>query len=305
MKYDVLGIGHAAFDTFGVVDEMPIPDSASWLDAMEAQGGGAAAQAIVTASRLGMRAAFAGVVGDDREGRYLERDFRREKVNADCVVVEKGRETSKAFILVEKATGRRTIFVYAGTLSEFHLDNRARRAILKSRCIHLDATSFSAAEESADFARENGVPVSLDGCEIEADRDLTARLVSKVDILITNEIYPRSLTGLKDDDEAILALAKMGPRIVISTKGRNGCRLAARGAIKAYPSYEVEAVDTTGAGDVFHGSFLTAYLKGWDMDDSIRFASACSAINCMSLGGRKGIPTLEQAQRFIASRDFK
>jgi sugar/nucleoside kinase (ribokinase family) len=304
MRFDILGIGHTAFDTFCVVGEMPIPDTECWLDAVENQGGGAAAQAVVTASRLGMRAAFAGSVGDDSAGRFLVRDFRREKVDTGCLAVQRGKETSKAFIVTESSSGRRTLFVYAGTLSEFRLNDRTRRAIKKSRCVHLDATTFGVAEESADFSRACGVMVSLDGCEIQADHDLTARLVSKVDILITNESYPMALTGLKDDDEALLALAKMGPRIVISTKGSKGCRIVEGGSIKAYPAYKVRVVDTTGAGDVFHGAFLTAHLRGWGMDDSIKFASACSAINCMTLGGRKGIPSLKEVQGFIAAHDF-
>jgi sugar/nucleoside kinase (ribokinase family) len=304
MRFDILGIGHTAFDTFCSVGRMPIPDTECWLDAVENQGGGAAAQAVVTAARLGMRAAFAGSVGDDFAGRYLAKDFHREKVHIGCLAVQKGKETSKAFIVTESASGRRTLFVYAGTLSEFHLDDRTRRAIKNSRLVHLDATSFGVAEESAEFARECGVPVSLDGCEIEEDRDLTVRLVSKVDILIANESYPTALTGLKDDGEALLALARMGPRIVISTKGSQGCRLVVGGAIKAYPAYKVKVVDTTGAGDVFHGAFLTARLKGWEMDDSIKFASACSAINCMTLGGRKGIPSLEEARGFMSTHDF-
>ena len=304
MRFDILGIGHAAFDTFCAVGKMPIPDTECWLDAVENQGGGAAAQAVVTASRLGMRAAFAGSVGDDPAGRYLARDFRKEKVDIGCLAVQRGKETSKAFIVTEGASGRRTLFVYAGTLAEFRLNDRTRRAIKSSRCIHLDATTFGVAEESAAFARACGVMVSLDGCEIEEDRDLTARLASQVDILIANESYPTALTGLKDDDEALLALAKMGPRIVISTKGGKGCRIVEGRAIKSYSAYKIKVVDTTGAGDVFHGAFLTAHLKGWDMDDSIKFASACSAINCMTLGGRKGIPSLKEAQGFIAAHDF-
>jgi sulfofructose kinase len=304
MRFDILGIGHTAYDTFCAVGKMPVPDTECWLDAVENQGGGAAAQAVVTAARLGMRTAFAGSVGDDSAGRYLARDFRKEKVDIGCLAVQKGKETSKAFIVTESSSGRRTLFVYAGTLSELHLNDRTRKAIKNSRCVHLDATTFGMAEESADFARGCGVPVSLDGCEIEADHDATARLVSKVDILITNESYPTLLTGLKDDDEALVALAKAGPRIVISTKGSKGCRLVEGTSIKAYPAYKIKVLDTTGAGDVFHGAFLSAQLKGWSIDDSVKFASACSAINCLALGGRKGIPSLKEAQDFITLHNF-
>jgi sulfofructose kinase len=304
MRFDILGVGHAAYDTFGVVDRMPDVDTACWLEAMETQGGGAASQAVVAASRLGMRAAFAGAVGDDQAGRFLVEDFLREGVDIEALAVVRGAETSKAFVIVEKSTGRRTIFVHAGTLPEPRLDDRTRRAIADSRCLHLDATSFALAEDCADFARRSGVLVSLDGCELEDDLDTTARLVGKTDILIANERYPGLLTGL-EGDEALLALASMGPRIVLSTRGKEGCRLVEGGKVIAYPAYRVEAVDTTGAGDVFHGAFLTAFLRGLSMDETIRFASACSAINCLTLGGRKGIPRMDRVAEFVASEIFE
>jgi sugar/nucleoside kinase (ribokinase family) len=302
--FDVLGIGHAAYDTFGLLETMPPAGTAAWIETLDHQGGGAAAQAMVAAARLGMKAAFAGMVGDDDEGLYLKKDFEREGVNIDGLYIEKKAVTSKAFVMVERRGGRRTIFVHPGSMSALLFNDDLKKLILRSRMIHLDGTVHDLACNAAVFARQQGIPVSLDGCEIRAGPMAARSLVSTVDILIANEDYARQITGLEDPEEAFRGLKETGPHLIIATQGKNGSWLLDGGEIRKFPAYNVPVVDTTGAGDVFHGAFLAAYLRDMPVPEAIRYASACAAINCASLGGRRGIPTREVLERFIADHDF-
>ncbi|MDR2028830.1 MAG: carbohydrate kinase family protein [Treponema sp.] len=302
--FDILGIGHSCYDTFGLLNVMPLPDTAVWLDAMECQGGGAATQAMVAAARLGMKTAIAAVLGDDPEGLYLKGDFEREGINIEGLRIVPGAGTSRAFAVVEGSTGRRTLFVYAGSLPELTLEDGLKQLILRSRMLHLDATVYQLALDAAVFAKGRGIPVSLDGCEDGAGREKIRALVETTDILIGNEWYPRSVTGLEDPEEALLTLARMGPGVVISTRGKGGAWLADRGRLKKFPPYPVPVTDTTGAGDVFHGAFLAAYLRGMTAERAVSYASAAAAINCMTLGGRRGIPHRKTLDAFMRERGF-
>jgi sugar/nucleoside kinase (ribokinase family) len=300
-EFDILGIGHAAYDTFGVLETMPAIDTAAWLDHLEIQGGGAASQAMVAASRLEMKTAFAGMVGDDREGMFLKNDLEKEGVNTEGLCVTEGARTSKAFVMVESSTGRRTIFVHPGSMPDLVFNDTIKKLILRSQIIHLDATVYDLAYEAAVFGKSQGIPVSLDGCETKAGQEKTSKLIGLTDILITNEGYPGLVTGIADRERALLELARMGPSVVIATQGKNGSWLVEQGQIRKFRTYEVPVTDTTGAGDVFHGAFLAAYLRKMTLPEAISYASACSSLNCMSLGGRKGIPNKETLGRYIAN----
>jgi sugar/nucleoside kinase (ribokinase family) len=302
--FDILGIGHSCYDTFGLLNVMPLPDTAAWLDALECQGGGAATQAMVAAARLGMKTAVAAALGDDPEGLYLKGDFEQEGINIEGLRIIPGAGTSRAFALVEGSTGRRTLFVYAGSLPELSLDDDLKKLILRSRMVHLDATVYQLALDAAAFARGRGIPVSLDGCEDRAGREKILALVEATDILIGNEWYPPAVTGIEDPEEALLALARMGPGVVISTRGREGAWLADGGRLKKFPPYPVPVKDTTGAGDVFHGAFLAAHLRGMTAERAVSYAAAAAAINCMTLGGRKGIPRGETLDAFMREHGF-
>ena len=298
-----MGIGHIAYDTFGVLDTMPATDTAAWLEHLENQGGGAASQAMVAASRLGMKAGVAGMVGDDPEGLFLKKDLEKEGVNTEGVFVKAGAQTSRAFVVVENSTGRRTIFVHPGSMPELAFNEAIKNLIQQSRLIHLDATVYDLAYEAALCAKSLGIPVSLDGCEIKAGREKTQKLIGLTDILITNESYPGLVSCIDDKERALLALARLGPSVVIATQGKNGAWLAEGDRIIPFPAFDVRVKDTTGAGDVFHGAFLAAYLRNAAVPEAIRYASACSALNCMSLGGRRGIPNRETLESYIANYD--
>jgi ribokinase len=125
-------------------------------------------------------------------------------------------------------------------------------------------------------------------------------LVSMVDVLIASERFGSALVGTdKPVDKALEALSQWGPKEVVITlgpKGSIGWSGGERASQKAFP---IDAVDTTGAGDVYHGAYIYGLLRGWNMAECMRFASAVSALKCMEIGARKGIPTLEETLNFM------
>jgi sugar/nucleoside kinase (ribokinase family) len=126
-------------------------------------------------------------------------------------------------------------------------------------------------------------------------------LVPYVDVLITGEGFARALTGIDDIWQAGRAVLDLGPRIFCETVGERGSYTITRDDQFHTPAFEVDVLDTTGAGDVFHGAYIVALMHGWTPRQCALFSTAVSAIKCTTLGGRAGIPTFEQTMAFLRS----
>jgi ribokinase len=151
--------------------------------------------------------------------------------------------------------------------------------------------------EAARQAKEMGFTVVMDAGTL---REGYQELVCMVDVLIASERFGSALVGPdKPVHKALEVLSQWGPKEVVITlgpKGSIGWSGGERASQKAFP---IDAVDTTGAGDVYHGAYIYGLLRGWNMADCMRFASAVSALKCMEIGARKGIPTLEETRDFM------
>ena len=132
-----------------------------------------------------------------------------------------------------------------------------------------------------------------------------SELLRRTDILIASLAFASSFANTEDVDVAIDRLLGYGPSVAIVTLGVQGCRGQAEGYRFHSPAFPVEVVDTTGAGDVFHGAFIYGMLQGWELMKKIEFASAVAAIKCTRLGGRTGIPDRQQALRFLRERNSR
>jgi sugar/nucleoside kinase (ribokinase family) len=126
--------------------------------------------------------------------------------------------------------------------------------------------------------------------------------VRHVDILICGSGFGASLTGRSDIWDAGKAMLDRGPSIVVQTEGEDGSYTTTAGASFHTPAFKVDVIDTTGAGDVFHGAYLVGMLHGWNLEAVATFATAVSAIECTKLGGRAGIPGYADVMAFLAER---
>ncbi len=298
IQFDVIGVGHVAADSLGIVPSYPQLDQRVRMTEFLRQGGGEVATALVTMARLGAKVSFVGKVGDDEPGRFVCNEFVEEGVDISQVVVEKGGSSLTAFCIIDQKSGKRTIFWYKN-LSPLRLDELDPSFLCLGKILHLDAHEPETALESARYFHEKtGRKIVLDIDDWDAARE---KLVRQVDVLIGSETFARNF---HPTDPAIAAekIAAYGPEIVIITLGDKGCLGRVGNQTFYVPGFKVTVVDTTGCGDVFHGAFVFGLLRGWDIRYTARFANAVAAIKCTKLGGRTGIPNLSMALAFIENQ---
>jgi sulfofructose kinase len=295
---DVVGLGYAGWDYLGIVPEPPTFDADTMtLDGFARCGGGPVATALATLARLGAQVGYLGVMGDDESGRQALDDLRQRGVDTSRVVVRPGGRSHTCIVLVEAGTGRRSILCERDTLGNLPLTETDRRYIAGAQFLHLDGKFMTAAITAAGWAREAGVHVSLDA---NRPRLRLGELLPLVDVLITSTSFPATYTGHNDLAQAMRTLRALGPETVAVTLGPEGCAYLDGNQPVHVPSFAVDVVDTTGAGDAFHGAYLFGLLQDWGAAETARFANAVAALNCRVLGGRAALPTLTEARAFMA-----
>jgi sulfofructose kinase len=290
----------ATVDFLALVPRLPGPDEVFPLDRLDVQGGGPVATALAAAARLGTNCAFLGAVGGDRWGDAIVDDFRAFGVATDNLVRRSGGVSPHSVILVEAPTGRRSILYSKGSLTGLVPEELPADLIRRADALHLDGFDIDAAVAAARIARAAGVPVSLDGGAGEPWPGLP-ELLPLVDVLVVAAQFARHLTGEDEPGSALAGLMRWGARQAVITDGARGAWfLDGNGASGHVPAFEVEVVDTTGAGDTFHGAYLHAFLAGAPIAGCVRLGAAAAALKCASLGGRSGLPTPDRLQEFLS-----
>ncbi len=294
-KCDFVGLGFCSNDYLALLPEIPIDNKVQMLQHL-VQGGGPAATATVAAARLGVSAAFIGMTGDDEPGKWIVRDFESEKVSTEAMLIRKGHTSAIAYCWIDAPTGKRSVAWTRGDLPELKGEEVDLELVRNARILHLDGHNPAAALAAAKEARRHDIPVLLDAGTL---RDGVRELLPYVTILIASELFARQYSGEDDLNKAIFKLADAGAEVTGVTMGKDGSMTLDNGKILHCPAFKIEPADTTGAGDVYHAGFGVRYLETHDLMDCMRFASAVSAIKCLKLGGRAGIPTRAQVDEFL------
>ena len=295
---DIAAVGYCCQDIRCTITGYPPEDGEAFiLDADRSQGGGAAATAAVTAAKLGCGAAMIANTGDDGTGGQICRELAGYGIDVSCLRRLPGEKGLFSLLLVDAKTGIRTKFPYRDRLPAIDFDGRARAMIKNARVLHIDGTRYDNALRAAEIARENGVPVSMDACVPLPEPRMNQRLLELADIVICDQAYPAAVTGESDPERALRVIAGWGRhRVLMSTAGADGSYLLTESGLYHFPAMPVQAVDTTGCGDVFHGAFLCAWLSDQKTEECIRFASAAAALKARKPGGRMGIPDAAAVQ---------
>jgi sulfofructose kinase len=300
--FDVVGVGVNAVNELLVVPRFPEPDSKTEAVAMTRQGGGVVATAMVACARLGLRAKYVGKVGADDLGALAGEALRKEGVDLEDLIVDPAEQTRLTFGLIEADSGRRTLVRAPGRPARLRPDELHRDAVTAGRLLHLDGYEGPAALQAARWAREAGVPVSLDAEEATESRD---ELLALADVLIVSHGFGQRLTGATRVTGILDALERRGPALVGVTLGGAGAAIRTRGRTVETPGFRVSVVDTTGAGDAFHGAFLVGLVRGWPLEETVMLANAVAALKCTRLGGQAGIPVLAEARAFLRDRGLE
>ncbi|MBN1886203.1 MAG: sugar kinase [Candidatus Krumholzibacteriota bacterium] len=295
----VVCLGHVAIDYLGIVPHLPAKNTKLELERLIVQGGGPAATAAVTLARLGRRVCFVGTVGGDDAGRRTLDELRAESVDVSLVERQPGASSQFAFIMVDRVSADRTILWSRGTLRP--LDPRAvdPERVKTARGLLVDSLEPAAALVAVRIAREAGVPVVIDAGTL---REGVQALLPFCDHIVASEVFAGQIAPGGTIDDALEAIAAFRPRSAVVTLGERGCATLAEGERFDTPGFAVEAVDTTGAGDVFHGAWLHAVLEGWEARRAAVFSNAVAAMACRELGGRTAIPDAAEAETFIRER---
>lgn len=261
-------------------------------------GGGIAANAAVAVSRLGGDAVLFGAIGTDDVGDVVLAELDRDGVDIEHVVRLEGTTTTESVVLIEPDGGR-TIVAHAAidlsTLSGHPPPVAGVDAVL------VDARWPAATADALTAARAAGVPAVVDVDRGPPDEQERATLLDAASHLVCSEVGLAELTGIDDHERALRALAEQTHAHVSVTTGSDGVTWLDDGALRHLDAFVVETVDTTGAGDVFHGAFALALAEGQRDEDAFRFASAVAAIKCSRPGARAGIPHRSEVDRFLAA----
>jgi len=304
--HDIVGLGLAVLDVLIRLKDMPTWEHGTQISAFRLDGGGPVGTAMAAAARLGARVAYIGTAGTDVAADIKLRELERYGVDLRWVVRRPGPESQVVLVFVDEETGER---VFAGLQSVGNAllqpDELDREAITSAEYLHLDGFHPAAALQAAQWMREAGKKVVLDAAKHTGPIPEHLRcLIPYVDILISGSGFVPALTGRDDIWEAGEAALDLGPGIVVQTEGVDGSYTVTREERFHIPAFPVDVLDTTGAGDVFHGAFIVGLLQGWTLPQIAAFSTAVAALKCRQLGGRVGVPCFDDAVAFARSQGY-
>jgi sugar/nucleoside kinase (ribokinase family) len=258
--------------------------------------GGQVASALVACSRWGLKTRYAGKIGDDAFGLLQQTEMERAGVESHWIIAPNCQSQS-SFILVDEATGERTILWKRDPRLELLPAEICREWVVQSRLLHVDGHDCAAAAAGARWARKARIPVIADLDNLYPGVEA---LLENVDYLISSREFPERLSDEQDLLASLRGLShRFGCRVVAATLGADGV-LAWDGSIFHYcPAFEVTPVDTTGAGDIFHAGFAYALIQGWDLGKALEFSSAAAGLACTAPGARGGIASLDKIEELI------
>jgi sulfofructose kinase len=293
-RADVVAIGLNATDTLIRVPRFPAFDSKTKILSSALLPGGQAATAAVACQRWGLRSRFVGKIGDDAAGRLQREEFAREGVEAHLIEVPNC-ASQLAFIIVDQSTGERTILWQRDDRLDLRPEELPQEWIRSARLVHVDGHPCAPAAVAARWAREAGAVVTADLDNLYPGIE---ELLEHVDFMIGSRDFPERLLGTSDLFESLPEInRRFGCRVAGATLGRDGV-LAWDGTQFHYcPAFQVAAVDTTGAGDVFHAGFAYSLLRGDTLPAILEFSCAAAGLNCTASGARGGISPVDEIEK--------
>lgn len=298
--WDVVGIGANSVDFVHLLPGYPQPFGSfakMKIDRQEILCGGQTATAMCACAKLGLRARYAGVTGTDENGRRVRNELGRRGIDLTDVIIRDA-QNQFAVILVDQTNGDRIVLWDRDERLMMRERDIPVEAIAAARVLHVDDVDQAAAIRAAEVARDANVPTTSD---IDRITERTQELIDAVTIPIFAEHVPMRVSGVNDREGALRALHRPHHHMLCVTLGENGAMALDGDGIHYAPAFQVEAVDTTGAGDVFRAGFIYAMLRRWPTDEILRFANAAAAVSCTRLGALGGIPSLEEVEAQAAT----
>ncbi len=293
---DIAGVGLNATDTIIRLPHFPSLNSKVEFRSSEVLPGGQVASAMVACSTWGLKTRYAGKIGDDAFGQLQRDEMERAGVESHWIIALNCQSQS-SFILVDERSGERTVLWKRDPRLELRPEEIQREWVVRSKFLHVDGHDCAGAAAAARWAREASIPVIADLDNLYPGVEA---LLENVDYLISSREFPARLGG---DQNLMVSLKnisrRFGSRVAAATMGEDGV-LAWDGTRFHYcPAFEITAVDTTGAGDIFHAGFAYALVQGWDLARALEFSCAAAGLACTAPGARGGIATVHCIEDLI------
>ncbi len=291
-RFDLLGLGCAAVDEMLYVERYPPADAKVRVMRRERRCGGLTAAALIAAQHLGASCAYAGVLGFDDSSEFVLESLKRTGVNLAWVTQRRGASPVRSTIIVDEHAQSRNVFYSDAGVLGAHPSRPPAEIIRKARVLLVDRFGVRGMVRAARCARRSGVSVVGDFENHRWPR--FAELFALVDHVIVSAAFAAALTGERRPDRAAQKLwsgyraKRLSRQAVVVTCGAEGCFfLGSNRPRPGYqPAFKVEARDTTGCGDVFHGAYAAALARGQSLEERIRFASAAAALKAAHPQGR-------------------
>jgi len=300
-QFDVVGAGIAAVDDLIYVQNYPAIDCKIPVEDSARHGGGPACTAIAAVGTLGGRAAYVARFGDNELARFIKSALDSRNVDTAHIVDDPEGGPYHSIIVVD-GEGHRNVF-YDPRMYRVVTANDLPDALIQSaRLFLLDHITEPSLLEAAEKVQRLGVPILAD---IEGRTEFSLRLAALTDYLIVPKTFAAWASGVEDPSGACAYLARSERLATVVTDGAGGCYACTKTAPVArhYPAFKVEAFDTNGCGDTFHGAFALAVARGLAVEEAIPFASAAAALKALACGGKRrgwnALPTLEEVFQFL------
>ena len=299
----IVGIGACVFDTLFTVPTYPTEDTKTRATGSKTAGGGPVATGLVAAQKLGVQAAYIGNLTNDNGGRFLKEDFEKYGVKTHLIEEKAGNRSFSSVLWLCADTATRTCVFDKGSLPPLVLNPAQKEAIQQARLLMVDGNELDAAIEGARIARAAGTKVLYDCGGLYPGVE---QLLALTDIMIPSEEFALGHTGCPTVEEAARQLYQTyQPQVVVITQGKRGGILYDGEQLISYPIYPATVVDSNGSGDVFHGAFAAAVIKGYDYLKCCHFSSAVSALKCTGVGARESVPDFETTAQYLKENGYQ
>jgi sulfofructose kinase len=290
----ILCIGHASYDITFPFDRYPTENTKNRLTEKIECGGGPASNAAYLLGKWGMDISFIGVLGNDVYGKKIAEEFKGAKVKTNFVEFDNNHQTTLSFIIVNTENGSRTTFTHRS--SEMKLKKKLK---VKADIILVDGQEL---EASIDAIKNNPQAISI--IDAGSLKEETLTLGKMVNYLVCSKNFAEDYTSIKmdyDNPKSIIDLyTKMEETFknnIIITLEDKGSLYRTLDKIKIMPSIKVKAIDSTGAGDLYHGAFVYGISQGYDLEKIIRISNITGALSVTKMGGRHSVANIEEVMK--------
>jgi sulfofructose kinase len=285
-------IGVITIDTIALVNKYPGEDERVLANGITRAGGGPAAVAAVAMSRLGIKCAIVGTIGDDADGKEILRIFAQEGVDTSGISIG-ATPTAGSVIVASKEHSARAISTRQ-PVTQAPMNEAARKLIASAQWVHVDHVGVNRLDE-AGISRGKGPQISFDaGYGVETFDPIVVDLFVPTDRQMALR-YPGVDLAVALENDSM----KAGNTVVATQGSAGSAGFSPETGLVTAPGFTVEVTSTLGAGDVFHGALVAQLIQGHSLQEAMRRANAVAALSCRGLDGQSKIPTTTELDAYL------